>query len=335
MNQTLSFSSEQPHSAAPPATAAVNREARIPLSSAAARRFHTEGFLVLPELCDVTELQGIRSLLQGLFEQRVGRDEGNQLDMLSLDHKEWDAIQPQIVKPSLYAPALLCTPHFHRVQTIARQLLGTNARFSFDHSILKPAGKVAATPWHQDEAHNHDPHFHHEQISFWMPLQDVSEENGCMRYIPGSNHGPLLPHGSLDDDPRIHALECPTRYFDESAAVAQPVPAGWCILHAGRTLHGALPNQTQTDRLAYVLVFRAPPIPRAKPVYFTWLETKRTASLERSLRWRKRGGFLVLLLRGLRRVLSFDSHSLPFKLRKLMHLGRVSLRHRWRRPDQD
>ncbi len=304
--------------------------ARAPLSAAQAQSFLDEGFLVVPELCDRAELQEIRTILLDLFAQQAGREEGNQFDMLSLDHKGSDAIQPQIVKPSLYAPALLRTPHFRRVQAIARQLLGPEAQFSFDHSILKPAGKAAATPWHQDEAHSHDLHFRYDQISFWMPLQDVSEQNGCMRYVPGSNRGPLLPHRSLNDDPRIHAIECPTEYFDESAAVAQPVPAGWCILHNVRTLHSALPNQSAADRLVYVIAFRGPPVPRSEPANFIWLESKRTASLERGLRWRSRGGFLVLLMRRLRKLTLSDFRALPRTLHKFLLLTRAALRNGWR-----
>lgn len=312
------------------ASALAGNELRIPaVTPSQAQRFRDDGFLVVPDFCTSAELQEIRALLLNLFEQQAGRHEGNQFDMLSLDGEGTEAIQPQIVKPSLYAPALLRTAHFRRVQATAQQLLGPDAQFSFDHSILKPAGKAAATPWHQDEAHNHDPHFHHDQISFWMPLQDVSEENGCMRYVPGSNRGPLLPHRSLNDDPRVHAIECPTEYFDESAAVAQPVPAGWCILHGVRTLHSALPNRSAIDRLVYVVVFRAPPVPRTEPIHFSWLATKRTASLERRLRWRSRGGFLVLLMRRVRQVLQSDLRTLPFRLRKLAHLARAGLRKWW------
>ena len=333
MSQTLPFPSAQPRDSPRDADAVpASRDALAPLTAAEVERFRDDGFLVVPELCDRAELGRLRSILRTLFEQQAGRDEGNRLDMLSLDRKDSDAIQPQIVKPSLYAPALLRTPLFGRVQSLARQLLGADATFSFDHSILKPAGKVAATPWHQDEAHGHDPHFHHEQISFWVPLQDVSEDNGCMRYVPGSQRGPLLPHGSPGDDPRIHALECTPGSFDESAALARPVPAGWCILHAGRTLHAALPNRSDADRLAYVLVFRAPPVPRSEPAHFDWLEAKRTASLARGLRWRNHGGFAVLLLRWLRRNLGSDWRALRLRLIKLLQLGRITAWQRWRAP---
>jgi hypothetical protein len=299
--------------------------AAAPLSAAEVQRFRDDGFLVVPEPCDSTELAGIRALLRALLARRAGRDEGNQLDMLGLDHETEEGLQPQLLKPSLYAPVLLRTGHFARARAMACQLLGADARFSFDHAILKPAGKVAATPWHQDEAHGFDPDFRHEQVSIWMPLQDVSEENGCMRYVPGSHRGPLLPHRSPGGDARVHALECEPGSFDASSGAAQPVVAGACILHGGRTLHAALANRSAGDRLAYVLVFRAPPVPRREPARFAWLEGKRTASLERGLRWRHRGGFLVLLARWLRRTLSSDPRGLLLKARAVLLRARLRL----------
>lgn len=301
MNQTATLPSALPgNDTLPPAR----------LSAAQRQSFRDEGFLALPALCTRAELEPIGATLRALFGRRSGRAEGNQLDMLSVDRQPLDPVQPQLVKPSLYAPALLRTALFHRARAIARELLGPEARFSFDHSILKPAGKVAATPWHQDEAHGQDARFHHEQVSFWVPLQDVDERNGCMQYVPRSHLGPVLPHRSPGDDPRIHALECTAGSFDANAAVSQPMAAGGCILHAGRTLHGSVPNRSKADRLAYVLVFRGPPVARGEPVVHAWLETKRTASRERGLRWRVRGGFMVLALRWLRRALASDRRGL-------------------------
>ncbi|HEX5757532.1 MAG TPA: phytanoyl-CoA dioxygenase family protein [Arenimonas sp.] len=274
-----------------------------PLSALEVEQFRLNGFLVARGACESEELQRIRTELERLFAHGAGRAEGNHLDMLSLDMDQRAAIQPQLVKPSLYAPSLLRTEHFQRIQAIAKQLLGGEARFCFDHSILKPANSNAATPWHQDEAHNQNPYYRHNQVSFWIGLQDTFEESGCMRYIPGSNQGVVLPHCSPNDDPRIHALECPTTNFDEQAAATVPLKAGVCVLHDGLTLHSALPNQSPADRLAYILVFRGPPLVREPSVSFDWLASKRTSSLQRRHRWHYRGGFLVLFLRWIRRAL--------------------------------
>lgn len=283
-----------------------------------AKRFHEQGFLVLPDLCSEAECRHLRVLLMRLFEHHMGHDEGNQFDMLGPDLAGLDRIQPQILKPSLYAPQLLLTPYFHRVQALARRLLGDDGQFSFDHSIVKRAGTAIATPWHQDEAHHRDPHFQFEQVSFWLPLQDVGEHNGCMCYLPGSNRGPLLPHRSLHGDARIHALECEPSAFDAAAAIAMPVRAGTCIAHDGRTLHAALPNRSGADRLAYVLSFRGAARPRTDATRFPWLDAQHTEDIARHRRWRRHGGYLVLALRWLQRAVSADGGKLRRQPQRFM-----------------
>jgi ectoine hydroxylase-related dioxygenase (phytanoyl-CoA dioxygenase family) len=288
-----------------------------PLSACELKRFHDEGFLLLADVCVGAELARMHELLSGLFERATGYDEGNLFDMLGTDHKGQAAAQPQLLEPSLYAPQLLLTAHFSRIQAIARQLLGDDAQFNFDHSIVKRAGTLAATPWHQDEAHHRDPAHEFDQISFWMPMQDVAERNGCMCYVPGSNLGEVLPHRSLGGDTSLHALECPDTEFNVASSVAVPMRAGSCVMHGGRTLHGALPNPSTADRLAYVLVFRSAPRPRRDPARYAWLDAQHTADADRKQRWLRHGGYLVVLLRRLRR------------LRSLRRLAAI-MRRRWR-----
>jgi ectoine hydroxylase-related dioxygenase (phytanoyl-CoA dioxygenase family) len=287
------------------------------LSGAQLERFRDEGFLQLDEVCSGAELVRLQQLLGGLFDRSIGYDEGNLFDMVDIDCKGRAPSQPQLLNPSLYAPQLLLTAHFSRMLAIARQVLGEDARFCFDHSIVKRAGTSASTPWHQDEAHHHDPDHEFDQLSFWLPLQDVAEHNGCMRYVPGSNKGAVLPHRSLGGDTSQHALECPTSQFDVGHAQVVPLRRGDCVMHGGRTLHGAGPNSSSADRLAYVLVFRGAPRPRADPARFTWLDNQHTADAERHQHWLRRGGYLVLLLRWLRR---------QSPMRRLL----VVMRRRWR-----
>jgi ectoine hydroxylase-related dioxygenase (phytanoyl-CoA dioxygenase family) len=292
------------------------------LSRAALQQYAANGYVAIPDLCSAADLAQIRATLLGFFRRRVGRDEGSQFDMLGLDSDASAARQPQILKPSVFAPALLRTEYFYTLERAARQLLGPDARLSFDHSILKPAHSAAATPWHQDEAHHSSKYLRYRQVSFWMPLQDTPVEAGCMRYIPGSHHGPLLPHRWLNDDPRIHAIEVRADSFDESLAVAIPSTAGSCIAHDGRTVHSALPNVSSVDRFAYIVVF-APPPKLARRERAVALKSSDTAHMRRHARWLRRGGFLVYAIRRLRQGLRSSPGALWLKARLLMRVVRV------------
>jgi len=295
------------------------------LSRAALREYAANGYVAIPDLCSAGDLAQIRTTLLEFFRRQVGRDEGNQFDMLGLDVDASAARQPQILKPSVFAPALLRTEYFDKLESAARQLLGPDAQFSFDHSILKPARSAVATPWHQDEANHNHKYLRYRQVSFWMALQDTPVEAGCMRYIPGSDRGPLLPHHWLDDDPRIHAIECRAENFDESLAVAVPAAAGSCIAHDGRTLHSALPNVSGAGRFAYIVAFTSPPVLARQARAFT-LVSNDTANLRRRTRWLRHGGFLIYGMRRLRRPLRSSPRALWRKLRLIVRAAYLRVR---------
>jgi len=107
------------------------------------------------------------------------------------------------------------------------------------------------------------------------PLQPATLANGCMQFVPGSHKHEVLPHHSINDDPRIHGQEVDTTSTND--AVACPLPAGGATVHTNRTLHYAGPNQTDEPRRAYILLFGVPPVPRSEPPDFYWNTIKATA----------------------------------------------------------
>jgi len=293
-----------------------------PLTSREVRQFSSQGFLVLPQFCGHEELTRIHAQLSRLVRTQAGRAEGKHFDMLGLDADGTTMRQPQLLHPSEFVPELLESQHYRKIAAIAEQLLGAGAHFSFDHCIVKPPHSAAGTPWHQDEAHHDQRMFRYRQISFWMPLQDTPKDSGCMRYVPGSHRRGVLPHESLHGDPRIHAMECPTRYFDESRAIVTPADAGTCILHDGRTLHGALPNVSTVDRMAYIIAFVGPPLLSRSPppARSRHLPRVRTASMDRRRAWLWQGGFLKLLWRRLRTGLRSNPGVLWSKAKLLLRV---------------
>jgi ectoine hydroxylase-related dioxygenase (phytanoyl-CoA dioxygenase family) len=257
------------------------------------------GFLALERLASLDEVERLKSIFKELFDRRAGRDRGMHFDLAGTDEDDHPASLPQIMNPSQLRPALLKSEFMANARSIALQLLGPDADFAFDHALLKPASTGAGTPWHQDEAFS-DPFWDLNQMSFWMPLQDATLENGCLHFIPGSHKGEVLPHRSYKDDPKIHALEC-VDGFDPESAVACPIPAGGVTIHTPRTLHSAGPNLTDQPRFAYVVVFGAPSKPHPTPRQFPWLAQRHTARQERESRWIKDQGWLGAVSRKVRR----------------------------------
>ncbi len=254
-------------------------------------RFEGEGFLRLDSLMPADEVAATRATLERLFDTRVGYDEGARFDFLSAEDDPDKPAMPQILRPSVYAPELLRGRATARATAIARQLLGEEARLSFDHVLMKPARDGAPTPWHQDDAFA-DPAFTSRSISIWMALQPVDSHNGCLSFVPGSPDRAVLPHRSPGDDGRVHGLEC-LEGFDPADGIACPLPSGGATIHTGRTLHGAGANHSAGPRYAFVLVFSTPKRPAATLEARPWLEGRQTARSERERAWMRRGGLLT------------------------------------------
>lgn len=244
---------------------------------------------MLSSIAPPAEVDQLRGIFDRLFEEGAGWKKGAQFDLAGPDDGQAPAKLPQLLNPVEFAPELRETRFRANALAIARQLLGPETEPWFEHAILKPAHYGAATPWHQDEAHRDDPGTEYEQISIWMPLQEATEANGCMRYMAGSHRGPILEHRSPHNDPRITALEC-IGPFQPEQAVSCPLPPGGATVHHCRTLHGAGANQSDQPRRAYILAFRGPVRPNPEFRGYPWNIEKQTAAQDRRESWNNRGG---------------------------------------------
>jgi ectoine hydroxylase-related dioxygenase (phytanoyl-CoA dioxygenase family) len=256
-----------------------DQQPTVTLTSQQINFFHANGFLSLDAITTPEEVARMRTAYDQIFQQRAGREEGNQFDLAGADEEGKEAALPQILNPRKYAPELADTLYETNARAIAEQLLGPEAHFTGDHAIFKPARSGAPTPWHQDEVY-WDPNTNYNALSFWMPLQEATLENGCMQFIPGSQNQEIVPHRSIGGDTRIHGLEI-VADVDTSQAVPCPIPAGGVTLHGSRTMHYTGANHSDIPRRALILGFGAPGTPRTDGRRFPWNEAKHTAREQR------------------------------------------------------
>src|SRR3954471_7406543 len=124
-------------------------EPTVKLSPQQIEFYHNEGYLVLNSITTPEELEWMRKNYDKLFASRAGREVGDQFDLGGSDEEGKQAVLPQILTPTKYAPEL--KEGLFRVNglAIAQQLLGEGGEAQGDHAIFKPARYGAETPWHQ------------------------------------------------------------------------------------------------------------------------------------------------------------------------------------------
>ena len=240
---------------------AISYESQLALTTEQIEFFYRNGYLTVRGITSTEDLTKLRDIYERMFREQTGLAEGNYFD-LSASGDEVTML-PQITMMASYESRLRDSLLWRNIGGVARQLLGDTADHVFDHGIRKPP-HGPKTPWHQDYAY-YGPGVRYRCVTFWVPLHDVTVENGCMWFVPGSHRGPLLTHHPLNDDPRIHGLEIADPEFGQeyastfcksgNGAVACPIKAGDCTIHDEMTIHGTGPNTTDEPRLAYGLAF--------------------------------------------------------------------------------
>ena len=152
------------------------------------------------------------------------------------------------------------TPGFHDVLwnpafvMASYQLLGSvPVRFWHDQLFCKPAKHGGVVAWHQDYSYwtRSVPMQH---LTTWVGLDDASQANGCLQYIPQSHLWGLLDKPSLTGE--MDGLKA---FLNEEQvdALENPLPIemkkGHATFHHPLLVHGSFENLSERPRRAFVL----------------------------------------------------------------------------------
>lgn len=202
-----------------------------------------DGFLALEDITDPDDVAAIRALVEPWLAGRGAPSE-------SVVVRDLGPRVREVTHVTRVEPALLESRFFRRVMAVTRAMFGDGARLMFDHVIEKPAYDGTAVEWHQDCAYGSRVTLSARRLHWWLPLQAVTPENGCMQFVRGSHLGPVLPHRRARPGAHPRATRPPG---DRSAIVACPLPPGGATVHLPKTLHYTGPNVTSGDRLAWIV----------------------------------------------------------------------------------
>lgn len=216
-------------------------------------QYKRDGYLIFRSFICEDEVNKLRSAYDEILTGTVETDGDRMLGNLTR----------QVMQPSNKHPTFSHNTAVEKGRMIASQILGDDVEFVFDMLIYKPPAHPHETPWHQDMAYAGKPYAKAgsriplSTIQFWVALDDVDEENGCIHFIPGYHRKPLLRHvvasGDSDDPSRLLSLADVGNQVDLDKAVAARLPAGGATLHSYGTPHYTPPNRSaHRARRAYI-----------------------------------------------------------------------------------
>ena len=217
--------------------------------------FHHQGYLVGLRILSDRQIETLHTELTELIDPKHPRH-----DLFYEFHSNESTDPTTVLFHALGAWRV--APGFHDLLWNAAflipgsQLLGGAVRFWHDQLFCKPAHHGGVVPWHQDYSHwtRTEPMAH---LACWIGLDDSTQENGCVHYIPGSHRWDLLPITGLAND--MQAIE--SVLSDEQKSQFKPVAIelkkGECSFHHPLMVHGSYENRSNHPRRGAVInVFR-------------------------------------------------------------------------------
>lgn len=217
---------------------------------AAKQTFDRDGFVVVRQFLDQNELaelaaqldRYIRDVVPGLSDAHAFYQDRSRPETLK---------QMQFMNVDRFFAGYTAHPKW---RTLAETLVGEAATCESPEWFNKPPGVDHPTPPHQDNYYfNLAPP---NVVTIWLALDQVGEENGCLRYLPGSHLRGFRPHARSNVLGFSQAI---TDFGPQDEAAERKIhfAPGDAVAHHGMTIHRAEPNRSPTlNRRAFAMVFK-------------------------------------------------------------------------------
>ncbi len=138
------------------------------------------------------------------------------------------------------------------VADLASELLGPDVKFHHCKINIKAPGMETRVDYHQD--HPYDPHTNSSMVAMLLMLDDMNEENGCLRVVPGS-HRTRYSHYKDGKFTGATAEEL----FEEFERTSVPITgkAGDVCVISTWTVHGGGANRSDRPRRVLICDYTA------------------------------------------------------------------------------
>ncbi len=211
--------------------------------------FKEDGFVAVPQFCDLAELSSIESALTNFIDNRVSR-------LPTEDVFYEDKANPESLKQiqRMHEHDEFFAAFFdEKPKRLAEELLGESVIGKNLQYFNKPPKVGKATPAHQDGKYFMLEPCH--ALTMWMALDPADEENGCVRYLRGSHRDGLRVHGHT----QTLGFSQGIADFDQNETreeVPCPAQPGDLLAHHALTIHRADANLSPTrSRRALGFIF--------------------------------------------------------------------------------
>lgn len=223
------------------------------LTSEQIAQYHEKGWLTVNDVYGDEETDRIIEVAMRVSDEELAQGKFGKVDRSA----SGEVLPRKVDTPFKRAAAFRSFVLDERLVSLVRQLLGDEALLIVDQIFMKPPRIGSEKPYHQDNFYfKLTPN--DKGLTAWIALDDVDEENGCLRYIDGSHHDGIIAHWPIEgEEYNLAPREAEIDYSRESLA---PVRKGGVVFHHLETLHRSGRNESTRWRRAYASHWAAPQV---------------------------------------------------------------------------
>ena len=201
--------------------------------------YNTGGYIKPIDVYSTDEIADLRNYFDRLLEETIAA--GGNSYSISTAHMKYGRVYDMLTNPKI-------------VDCVA-DILGNDVVAWGSHFFCKIPGDGKAVAWHQDASYW--PLSPSKAVTVWLAIDDADLENGCMKFIAGSqNFGHLTYRKSDPGDHSVldQTVEDPEQY---GAVVVDELKAGQISIHNDLLLHGSDANNSSRRRCGLTLRYAA------------------------------------------------------------------------------
>ena len=201
--------------------------------------YNRDGYVKPIDVYSLDEIADIRTYFDAILEQTIAA--GGNSYSISTAHMKYGRVYDMLTN--------------RKIVDCVADLLGDDVIAWGSHFFCKMPGDGKDVAWHQDASYW--PLSPSKAVTVWLAIDDADLENGCMKFIAGSQHSGHLTYRK--GDPGDHSVldqvvENPEQY---GAVVVDDLKAGQASIHNDLLLHGSDANKSSRRRCGLTLRYAA------------------------------------------------------------------------------
>lgn len=218
-------------------------------------KYQNDGFIVIEDFLSAEELQTWRTALDEAVTKRGGNKMPDRKEVYGkgddADKEYYDNVFAQLINLWQDNEKMRNIMLDERIGKMAAQLAGADGiRIWHDQALIKK-------PWANPTSFHLDTPYwsfsDRRALSIWVALDDVTYENGCLFFIPGSYQKTQLEISGIGKN--MDAIFGTYPELINTKATPALMKAGTCSFHNGLTIHGAHANMTPGYRRAMTCAY--------------------------------------------------------------------------------